>query len=349
MARWISIFPLHGSGRFVVLTDVSQELFVQIRNGSEYASGDDVALDLAEPQLDLIQPRRVGRSEVQVNLGMHRQEIRDRPALVSREVVGDHMDLFAAGLIDHNVCEERGELGRGVPRSCFAEHLPGLGVEGGIQRQGAVAKVLKAVPFCASRGQRQNRIFAIQGLDGGLFIYAEHRGMCRRVQIQPNNVGGLLLKIRIVRGHVALDAMRLESVLTPHPCHHHVADVQMRSEFARAPVRCPTGRRTPGGLENPCFQFRGEHGGDLSPMSAVESRDALLGKSFAPAGYKTPAAVDALGHFIPRVASASSKISRARRASSARSVRLLARRVSSMSSEFDSVMASLMDAITAYK
>src|SRR5437588_12404630 len=66
------------------------------------------------------------------------------------------MDLFAAGLIDHNVCEERGELGRGVPRSGFAEHLAGLGVEGGVQRQGAVAKVLKAVPFGASRGQRQN-------------------------------------------------------------------------------------------------------------------------------------------------------------------------------------------------
>src|SRR5229473_4012305 len=47
--------------------------------------------------------------------------------------------------------------------------------------------------------------------------------------------------------------------------------------------------------------------------------------------------------------SASSKISRARRASSARSVRLLARRVSSISSEFDSVMASLMDAIIVYK
>jgi hypothetical protein len=100
----------------MVLTDVSQELSLQIRNGSEYASRNDVALDLAEPQLDLIQPRRVGRSEVQVNLGMHRQEVRDWPALVSTEVVGDHMDLFAARLIDHNVCEERDALGRGVPR-----------------------------------------------------------------------------------------------------------------------------------------------------------------------------------------------------------------------------------------
>src|SRR6266403_481481 len=47
--------------------------------------------------------------------------------------------------------------------------------------------------------------------------------------------------------------------------------------------------------------------------------------------------------------SASSKISRARRASSARSVRLLARRVSSISSEFDNLMASLMDAIIVYE
>src|SRR5258708_36263907 len=44
-----------------------------------------------------------------------------------------------------------------------------------------------------------------------------------------------------------------------------------------------------------------------------------------------------------------SKISRDRRESSARSVRLLARRVSSISSEFDNVIASLMDAIIVYK
>jgi hypothetical protein len=59
MARWISIFPLHGTGRFVVLTDVSQELSLQIRGGSEYTSRDDIALDLAEPQLDLIVPLEV--------------------------------------------------------------------------------------------------------------------------------------------------------------------------------------------------------------------------------------------------------------------------------------------------
>ena len=65
MTRWSSILPLHSKRLFVVLTEVSQEPSLQIRDGSKYASRDDVALDLAEPHLDLLQPRRAGRSEVQ--------------------------------------------------------------------------------------------------------------------------------------------------------------------------------------------------------------------------------------------------------------------------------------------
>ena len=73
--------------------------------------------------------------------------------------------------------------------------------------------------------------------------------------------------------------MRLKSVLSPHSCHHHVADLQMRSEFARAPVGRTTRRCMSCRLQNPCFQFRGEHGGHLPQMPTVESRNALLRKS----------------------------------------------------------------------
>ena len=129
---------------------------------------------------------------------MYRQEVRDRPALVRRLVVGNHMDLFAARLIDHNVGQEGDEFGRGVPRRRFTEHFAGLGVEGSVQRQSAVTKVFKTVPFGASWGQRQNRILTIQGLDGSIFIHTEYCRMRWWVQIQPNNVGRLLLKIQIV-------------------------------------------------------------------------------------------------------------------------------------------------------
>src|SRR5260370_26416146 len=59
-----------------------------------------------------------------------------------------------------------------------------------------------------------------------------------------------------------------------------------------------------------------------------------------------PMRSDTSSHVWP---SARSKISRARRASSARCDRLLARRISSISSEFVKVIASLMDAIIVYK
>ena len=143
-------------------------------------------------------------------------------ALVSREVVGDHMDLFAARLVDHDVGEEGDELRRGMSLGGLAQHLAGLGVEGGIERQGAVTEVLKAMAFRPARGERQDRILAIQSLNMRLFIDAEHRRMRRRVQIQANDVGRLLLKVRIVRGHVALDPMGLAgracATLAPPSC-----------------------------------------------------------------------------------------------------------------------------------
>ena len=41
------------------------ELSVQIGDGGEDAKSDDVALDLGEPQFDLVEPGRVSRREVQ--------------------------------------------------------------------------------------------------------------------------------------------------------------------------------------------------------------------------------------------------------------------------------------------
>ncbi|MHB8741754.1 MAG: hypothetical protein ACYC9L_01390 [Sulfuricaulis sp.] len=69
-----------------MLTDVSHELSLQVRDGSEYVAGDDVVFDLAGFQLDLVLPRRVGGRKVQVNLGMRRQEVLDRYALVAKRL-----------------------------------------------------------------------------------------------------------------------------------------------------------------------------------------------------------------------------------------------------------------------
>lgn len=124
---------------------------------------------------------------MQMNLRMRGQEVFDGLTLVGREIVSDHMDFFAARLVHDDVGQEGHELGGGMPLGGLAQHLARFGVEGGVERQGAVSVILKAVPPCSAWGQRQNRIFAIQGLNMGLFIDAEH---CRVRRWDRGSSGG---------------------------------------------------------------------------------------------------------------------------------------------------------------
>jgi len=66
------------------------------------------------------------------------------------------VDLLAPGLMGHDVGEKGHELRRGVARSHFAQHLAGLGIEGGVQRKHTVAIVFKAVSLGWPGQERQD-------------------------------------------------------------------------------------------------------------------------------------------------------------------------------------------------
>jgi hypothetical protein len=85
-------------GRLVVLPDVLDELSAQVGDGSEDAACDDGALDLGKPQLDLVEPGRVSRREVQVDSGVEIQELGDLLGFVRRQVIGDYVDLLGRRL-----------------------------------------------------------------------------------------------------------------------------------------------------------------------------------------------------------------------------------------------------------
>jgi hypothetical protein len=111
---------------------------------------------------------------------MRFQEVANPQGLVGREVVGDYVDLRAARLVDDDVGEERDELRGSMAGRSLAEHLNGFGVELGVQRQRAVSEVPKAVALGTARRDWQNRILAVERLDGCLLIDAKHPRMCRR-------------------------------------------------------------------------------------------------------------------------------------------------------------------------
>ena len=342
----IKVTPLYGLWSFVVVPDVLHELSSQVSQRREHAAGNDVTLDLVEPEFNLVEPGGVGRSEVQVNVPMSFQKILDLPRLMGREVVGNYMDLLAAPLIDDNVRQEGHKLRRRVSCGRLAQHLAGLGVEGRLERQRAVPEVLKAVPFGASRRERQHRIFPVECLDRCLLIHREHRRMRRSVQIQPNDIGGLALKVWIVGGHVAIQPLRLEAVLDPHPRHHHMTDLELPCQPARAPLRGPVRRRMlESPFQNPCLQRRGQRAGILPRVPAEQSCQPFLSKSLAPAVDKRIDAVQHVANRGPSMTGLQQQQQPRRRASSARPLRLVARWLSSIRSASVSTMAFSMNTI----
>src|SRR5882757_6194794 len=105
------------------MTDVTHELTRQVVDRGEDPAGDHLAFDAAEPEFDLIEPRGIGRSKMQVQLGMIGQELCDPLGLMGREVVGDDVDLATPGLQRNDLTQEGHKLLSGMAGSGLTENL----------------------------------------------------------------------------------------------------------------------------------------------------------------------------------------------------------------------------------
>src|SRR5881392_3648682 len=91
----VGVGPAKWATGLVVGPDVLHQLAPQIRGRREDAAREAVALDLRKPELDLIEPRAVGRREMQGDARMRGEPRGDRLGLMRREVVGNEVDRAA--------------------------------------------------------------------------------------------------------------------------------------------------------------------------------------------------------------------------------------------------------------
>lgn len=105
------------------MLDVSHQLASQIRDRGEDAAGDHIALDLGEPEFDLVQPEGIRRCVVEVGPRMRRQDVRTFCVLCAESIVNDHMDRTATRLRVDDRREAGDELLARVPRHGAAEHF----------------------------------------------------------------------------------------------------------------------------------------------------------------------------------------------------------------------------------
>src|SRR5438132_2550386 len=229
------------------------------------------------------------------------EELLNPTRLVGREIVENDVDLFASALAGDDRSEEGHEVFAGVPVYGFPENLSGPRVEGGEERQGAMAVVLEAMSFEPAGAQWQNGVKAIEGLDVGLLVNAKHRRMLGRVEIEANHIGRLCLEVRIVGQHVATDALWLDPGPRPNPVHEHVAHAEMLGELARGPVRRTIRGLAAGSGKNATLHRGSQHLSGLPQMSRVQTGERVIQKTLLPPRHVSRTATQPLDDRIERL------------------------------------------------
>jgi hypothetical protein len=216
------------------------------------------------------------------------------------------MDGATSRLSRHQVSQEGNELCAGMAGGSFAQDFSTGCIERRIKRECAMAIVFKAVAFCTPRRKGQNPIQSIECLDGSFFVHAEDGGMGRRLQVKPNNIGGLLLKVRVVAAHIAPHSVRLQPGLGPHPSDARLARAQRRRQFATAPVggvgssmQCP--------VNDARLQLFAARRGRPSLMAAPKTTQTLRPKAIPPKPHRVDAALQRATHFANSLACGQAK------------------------------------------
>src|SRR5260370_3660670 len=117
--------PAEGSGGFVVLLDVADQLSGQVGCRSEDSASDDIALDFGKPDLDLIEPTRIGRGVMDSYGWIGLEELENILGFMCAQVVGDDVNLSALRLAGDDLTQKVDKLGAGMPSGGLAHDVAG--------------------------------------------------------------------------------------------------------------------------------------------------------------------------------------------------------------------------------
>src|SRR3978361_807856 len=95
----------------------------------------------------------------------------------------------------------------------------GFHVEGGKQARCAVALVVVGLAFGLARAHRQHGLCAVEGLDLGLLVDAQHQGPVGWLKVEPDDVAHLLDEERVGRELERLCPVGLQAEGAPDPVH----------------------------------------------------------------------------------------------------------------------------------
>lgn len=253
-----------------------------------YASG----RDLREEAFNQVHPRCAGWREMQLEPRMLREPRLHFGRLVGRVVVEHQMHVAR---LEDGAAQEGQELFRPVARHAFTDDHARLHNERREQRRRAFPLVIVRHGGAAALLERQPRLGPVERLDLRLLVDAEHHRPVRRIEVEADDLGDLLLEHRVVRHLETFCQVRLETGFRPNAADARRRDAHRLGHQGSAPVRgigraflhslcdhlevrLPGQRRHPGrpGLVAP------EPGHTLAKIARLPAPDGGLGRSCAP-------------------------------------------------------------------
>ena len=207
--------PDEGFRLCVVLQEVVVDRFLEVVDAGVAATADALCGDLGEEALDEVHSGRAGGGEVQLETGMLFQPDLHLGRLVGGVVIENQVDVARFLHAPVDATQQAQELFGTVTRHAFPDNQARFDVQRGKERGGAMAFVIMGHRGRPPLLERQTRLGPVERLDLGLLINAKHDGTVRRIEIEANDLGHLLLEHRVVRDLEALHDMRLETCIGP--------------------------------------------------------------------------------------------------------------------------------------
>src|SRR6516164_5505632 len=96
--------------------------FCQVFDRTKDPAGDDVALDLGKPDLDLVKPRSIGGCKMDPHVGMTFDKLPDSRVAMGREIICN-VNLLTLGKAGHDLLQESDKLRTGVDEGWFGRFL----------------------------------------------------------------------------------------------------------------------------------------------------------------------------------------------------------------------------------
>ena len=139
--------------------------------------------DEAEPTLNLIEPRRIGRGVVDVATRPGGAPSTNFEVLVDGPAIYDEMPARGWPGRSHRGVAGWRRTADGGARAFTVDDLAALPIEGGKQRGRTMAQVVMRDASPAAQAHRQDRPLALQGLNPAILINAEDQRLVRRVKV----------------------------------------------------------------------------------------------------------------------------------------------------------------------